>query len=190
MPYHAAADERRCNVPDCSNDNSPQLSACEARPARGCIIETGPHTTGVGQHLSHGNENTKCDCVLKTQNPVESGAESKPPDRAEYGLPRQWVMIVRATCSMKFNRDGNAGCGSGSDSKEKAETDTVADSEHDRVRHHPGEQPQGTVLAAQQIVSKIKGAEHVQTDAGEADGCDSVVVNRNHYGNMIRAGSG
>jgi hypothetical protein len=89
-------------------------------------------------------------------------------------------MIVRAACPMKFNCDGNAGCGSRSDSKEKAEADTEADSEHDRVRHHPGEQPQGTVLGTQQIVGKIKAAEHIQTDAGEADSRDSVVVHRDY----------
>ena len=49
---------------------------------------------------------------------------------------------------------------------------------------------QGFVADVEDYESVSKAAEHVQTDAGEADGCDSVVVNRNHYGNMIRAGSG
>jgi hypothetical protein len=35
------------------------------------------------------------------------------------------------------------------------------------------------VLAAQQIVRKIKAAEHIQTNAGEANGRDRVVVHRN-----------
>src|SRR5713226_4407157 len=88
-------------------------------------------------------------------------------------------MVVVASGSMELNRDGNAGRGSRSDSKEQAKAYTVADSEHDRVRHHLGEQPQGTVLAAQQIVSKIKSAEHIQTNAGDADSRDGVVVHRN-----------
>jgi hypothetical protein len=87
-------------------------------------------------------------------------------------------MVLLASRSMKFNRDSNAGRGSRSDSKEKAKADAEPDSEHDRVRHHPGEQPQGTVLAAQQIVSKIKAAEHIQTNASDADSRDHVMVHQ------------
>src|SRR6266567_8516736 len=115
---HGAADERRGDVPDCSDDNSPQVPPPEARPARRCIIETGPHAASIGQYLSHGNEKAKCNCVFETQSSVESSAESNPPDRAEQGLPGQWIVILVASCSLKFNRDGNAGGGSASDSKE------------------------------------------------------------------------
>jgi hypothetical protein len=91
--------------------------------------------------LSCRDENAKYDCEFGTQDPVESSAESRRANRAEHGLPSQWIMIVPASCSMKFNRDGNARRGSRSDSKEETKADTVADSEDDRVRHHLGEQP-------------------------------------------------
>src|SRR6185295_4410265 len=110
-------------------------------PARRCIIQTRPHTARVGQYLSCGNESAKRDCELETQNSVKSSAESKRTNRAEHGLPMQWIMIVLASCSMKFNRDSNARRGSRSDSKEETKAYTVTDSEHDRVRHHLGEKP-------------------------------------------------
>src|SRR6266404_4369709 len=185
VPYHGAADERRCDVPNGSEKRPLKLSTREARPARRRIIHTGPHTANVGNCLSRGSQNAKGDCVGKTQSPVESGAEGGSPDCAEHDLPWQWVMVVLAASAMKLNRDRDAGRAPGSDSKEKSKADTVTDAEHDRVRHHPGEQPQRTVLAAQQIVSEIKTAEHIQANAAKADGRDRVVVHRNDCRQMI-----
>src|SRR5437016_426656 len=85
-------------------------------------------------------------------------------------------MILVASCSLEFDRDGNAGRCAGSEAKEKPQTDAEADSEHDRVRYRPGNQPQRTVLAAQQVVSEIKTPEHIEAGAGNTDGCDDVVV--------------
>jgi catechol 2,3-dioxygenase-like lactoylglutathione lyase family enzyme len=48
--------------------------------------------------------------------------------------------------------------------------------EDDRVRHRPSKQSQRPMLAAQQVVSKIQTSEHIKTGAGNADGCDGVVV--------------
>src|SRR5260370_1603793 len=86
------ADERRSDVPNCSDDNSPYMTTREARPARCGIIEAGPHTASIGEYLSRGDENGKCEGVLKTQNPVESPPESSRPDRPDHDFPRQPIL--------------------------------------------------------------------------------------------------
>src|SRR5207244_6938362 len=78
--------------------------------------------------------------------------------------------------AVELDRDGDAGRGAGGKPEEQAEPKAVADSEHYRIGDHPGQQPQRTVLAAQQVVGEIEAAEHVETGAGDADGGDCVMV--------------
>ncbi len=87
-------------------------------------------------------------------------------------------MIVPVRGTLQFDGDGNAGGGTARDTEEQPEADAVAGSEDDRVSHHPGEQPQRTVLAAQQIVSQVQGAQYVQKNSGDAEGRHQAMVHR------------
>src|SRR4051794_14202095 len=101
VPHQGVTEERGRDVPDGSHDNSPQLAAREAGPAGRRIIGARSHAARIGEYLSHGNEKAKCDRELKPDNGVESGAEAKPANRAEQGLPGQWIMIVLAGCPIE-----------------------------------------------------------------------------------------
>ena len=78
-------------------------------------------------------------------------------------------MTLSAGSSLEFNRDRDAGGGARSQAEGQPESKPVADSEHNRVRYRPGKQPQGAVLAAQQIVCQIETPQHIQTGARNAD---------------------
>ena len=85
--------------------------------------------------------------------------------------------MLQAACrSLEFNRSSDASSHPGGETKEKTEANAVSDSEDDRVLHRPSKQPQRPMLAAQQVVGKIQTSEHIKTCAGNADGCDGVVI--------------
>jgi hypothetical protein len=99
--------------------------------------------------LADGDENGKCDCESEAHNPVQSSSESKSPDGGKQSFPKQGVMIQPASCSAKFNRQGDAGCDTGGQSEEETKAKAVADAEDNGVRYRAGEQPQRTVLSSQ-----------------------------------------
>ena len=56
-------------------------------------------------------------------------------------------MIKPAGRSIEFNRQGHTGRDTGSQPKEEAQAETVADPEDNGIRDRPGKQPQRTVLS-------------------------------------------
>jgi hypothetical protein len=85
-------------------------------------------------------------------------------------------MIQPASCAIELDRDGDPGGNSGSHAKEETKTKAVTDSEDDGIRYGAGQQPQRTVLPAQQIVREIETAQHIETGSRDADSCDCVMV--------------
>ena len=85
-------------------------------------------------------------------------------------------MVQATSGSTEFNGNGDPGRNPRDEAKEETKANTVADSEDDRVGYRPGKQSQRAVLPAQQIVSEIKAPEHIETAAGDTDGCDRMVV--------------
>ena len=87
-------------------------------------------------------------------------------------------MIVPASGSLEFDRHGHTRRKSrGKDSEEKTQPESVADSEKDRIRHHPGQQPQGPMLSPQQIVSQDKSPPSTsRANAADAELRDGMVV--------------
>jgi hypothetical protein len=61
-------------------------------------------------------------------------------------------------------------------SPKKTKANAVANAEDDRIRYRPRKPPQGPVLSIQKVVSQIETTQHVQTAPGNADGCDSAMV--------------
>ena len=85
--------------------------------------------------------------------------------------------MVQATGgSTEFDGHGDPRGNSRDETEEETKSNTVAHSEDNRISYRPGEQSQRAVLPAQQIVSQIKAPEHIETAAGDTDGCDRMVV--------------
>src|ERR1051326_2181402 len=170
---HERAAEKRCGgKSQGSYDGSPEVRAREARAAGCRVIETRPHASCIGGHLPQSNERAKRGRVSKAQSHIESRGKSGPADGAEEGLPEKRVMIVSAAGTLELDRNREAGRDSGRNPKEQAKAETVAESEHDGVRHHPGQEPQGTMLATEEIVGEIQAAEHIEANAAEANNAD------------------
>ena len=176
MLHERAADQRCGGIAQGSNDGSPEVRAREARAAGCGIIETRPHAPRIGGHLPQSNERAKRGRISNAQSLIESRGESSSSDGAEDGFPAQRVVVVSAAGTLQFDGNRKAGCNSGRNSEEQAKAETVADSEHDGVRHHPGQQPQGTMRAAQEIVSQIQAAKHIEANAAEANDGDGAVI--------------
>ena len=128
------------------------------------------------ENLSNGDQNAEYGGVAEAHHAVEPCSEGEAADRAEQRLPGQRIVTFLAGHAVELDRDGDAGRGAGGKPEEQAEPKAVADSEHDGISDHPGQQPQRTVLAAQQVIGQIEAAEHVETGAGDADGGDCVMV--------------
>jgi ketosteroid isomerase-like protein len=173
-----AADKRSRNVAYGADNRAPELAPREPWAARGCIVSTGAHTARIGNYLAKSDENGKGDCKPKTQRAVKPYAETQPADCGKHSLPKQGVVVKAARGSIEFNGKRNARSNAGGEPKEKSEADAVPDAEGDRVRHRPGKQSQRPMLAAQQVIRQIQASDHVKTGAGDADGCDGVVVHR------------
>jgi Tol biopolymer transport system component len=171
-----AADQRSGDIAHGADYRAPKLAAREAWTPRGGIIERWTHAARIGEYLTKADYNAECDRESQSQDPVQTGAESEAADGAEQRLPRQGIMLQPARRSVEFDRDGNAGGDARSEAEEETKSQAVADSENDRVGHRAGEQPQRAVLPAQQIVCKVKAAEHIQAGAGNADGREGMVV--------------
>jgi uncharacterized protein len=171
-----AADKRSRNVGYGADNRAPELAPREPWAARGCIVSTGAHTARIGNYLANSDENGKGDCKPKTQRAVKPYAETQPADCGKHSLPKQGVVVKAARGSIEFNGKRNARSNAGGEPKEKSEADAVPDAEDDRVRHRPGKQSQRPMLAAQQVIRQIQASDHVKTGAGDADGCDGVVV--------------
>ena len=88
-------------------------------------------------------------------------------------------MIQSARGAIEFNRNGDASCDPRGQAKKGTEAESKADTKNDGVGYGPGEQAQRAVLAAQQVIGEIKAPEHVKAGAGNADGCDRVMVHCN-----------
>src|SRR4029077_3557308 len=85
-------------------------------------------------------------------------------------------MTQAASCSIQFDRNRETCGNTGSQAKKETEAKAVADSKDDVIGHRSGQQPQWTVLPAQQIVSEVEAAQHVEAGPSNADGGDCGVV--------------
>src|ERR1700719_3215865 len=63
---------------------------------------------------------------------------------------------------VEFNRQRDSSCHARNHPKEKSQPDCIAETKYDGVCYRSGEQPQGPVFAAQQIVSQVQGTQHVE----------------------------
>ena len=78
--------------------------------------------------------------------------------------------------SIEFNRDRDTSCETRGEAKEQTQANAIADAENDRVRHGTGKQPQRAMLSPQQVVGKIKAAQHIKKGPCDAYGSYGVVV--------------
>ena len=60
--------------------------------------------------------------------------------------------------------------------KNRAEAKAVSDAEEPRIRYRAGQQAQGTVMSAEQIVGEIETAQHIEAGTRDAHDSDGVVV--------------
>jgi hypothetical protein len=78
--------------------------------------------------------------------------------------------------SIEFDRKSDTGGDTGNKAKEKTKTETEADAEYDGVRYCSRKQSQRTMLSTEEVISKIKTPQHVETTAGNADGRDCMMI--------------
>jgi hypothetical protein len=85
--------------------------------------------------------------------------------------------VVHSTsCSIEFNRYGNAARDTRGKAKEETQAKAIAEPTQNRVRHCSCNQSQRAVLATQQIVGKIKAPKQIKTGANDAYGCDRMMI--------------
>jgi hypothetical protein len=64
--YESIADKRRGDVSKCPNDRSPELATRQTRPARGRIVNRGPHAARIGEYLADRDEKGKYGGIFET----------------------------------------------------------------------------------------------------------------------------
>src|ERR1700704_2832020 len=77
-------------------------------------------------------------------------------------------MVAAPRRPVKFNCSPHSSSHTGNHAKENPQPDSISDTEYDRVRHRSRQQPQRPMFAAQQIVSKIQRAQHVEARPRDA----------------------
>src|ERR1700686_528485 len=77
---------------------------------------------------------------------------------------------------VKLNCHCDSSSNTGNHAKEKSQPESISNAEYDRVRHRSSKQPQRPVFAAQQIVSKIQRAQHVQARCRDAHARQQVMI--------------
>jgi hypothetical protein len=87
-------------------------------------------------------------------------------------------MVQTTSRPIELDRDGDTGGKSCGQAKDQTEANAIANSENNRLRYRPCEQTQRTMLSAQQIIGKIKAAQHVKKSTRDAHGCYRVVVDQ------------
>ncbi len=103
-PVHQSATSKcRGNVAYSANHRSPKLTTRQARPAKGCIVNSGAHSARIGEYLAGRDERGKRDCVFEAETPVEPSGETQSADGAEKSFPKQRVMVQSASGSTEFN---------------------------------------------------------------------------------------
>ena len=85
-------------------------------------------------------------------------------------------MIVPLAHPVQLNRDRNPGSHPRRDPEKESQPQPVPEPEHNRVSDHPRKHPQRPMLPAQQIVSQIQPAKHIQANASETDSRNDVVI--------------
>src|SRR5580704_19244988 len=78
--------------------------------------------------------------------------------------------------AVKFSRYGHSSSHTGNYAKEKPQSNSISDTEYDRVCYRSGEQPQRPMFAAQKIVCKIQRAEHVQACSRNAHAGQQMMI--------------
>src|SRR5882762_5274419 len=172
----STADQRRGNVAHGPYDGPPKQTRRNPWTTRRFIVEGRTHATRVSNDLADGDETCKSDSEFEPQNPVKSGGESQPANGAEKCFPGQGIVLLAARRSTELNRHRDSGANPREEAKKRTEAKAIADSENDRVGNRSSEQAQRAVPATEQIIGKIQAAEHVETGAGDAHGCERVVV--------------
>jgi CRP-like cAMP-binding protein len=171
-----ATDKRRDKVTEGTDGRSRKLKAGKTWTASRLIFHCRTHAARIGQHLPGGDENSKRGGESKTHNSVKSRSESDATDGGEQSFPGPGIMIQAATGSIKFNRESDARCNTGSKTKEETKTKAVADAENDGVSHCPRKQPQRAMLSPQKVVSQIETTQDIKTAARNADRRQCMVI--------------
>jgi hypothetical protein len=97
-------------------------------------------------------------------------------------------MIQPARGAIELDRQRDTGRNAGSDAEEETETKAVAGAEDNRIRDGASQQSQRTVLTAQQVVSEIEAAQHIETATRNADGREGMVIHFERVRRLTIAG--
>jgi hypothetical protein len=81
--HESTTDKRGGNVANGSDNRALKLTPRKPRTAIGRIIHGRAHAARVSDDLANGNEQSKRNCELETEDAIKSGAESQPADRRE-----------------------------------------------------------------------------------------------------------
>src|SRR5882724_8878571 len=108
MMHESTAKKRRRGVAERSHQDSPSVTAGEARLAGRGVVQRRTHATRIRKDLSQREHDGESKGKFQAQVPVEGGAEGKSPDSAEKSFPPQRVMIQPASRSIEFNRKRDA----------------------------------------------------------------------------------
>jgi hypothetical protein len=85
-------------------------------------------------------------------------------------------MIKPAGSAVEFNGNSDA-CGyPGNQAKKQSQSNTVSNAKDNGIGYGACEQPQRTMLSAQQIIGEVKTSQHIKASACNTDGRDRVVV--------------
>jgi hypothetical protein len=89
-------------------------------------------------------------------------------------------MTARPRRPVKFDRYRDSSSHTGNHAKEKSQPNRISKTKYDRVRHRSRKHPQWPVFAAQQIVSKVQRAQHIQARPRDAHTRQQVMIDGIH----------
>jgi hypothetical protein len=89
-------------------------------------------------------------------------------------------MTSRPRCPIQFERHRDSSSYTGNHAKEKSQPNRISKTKYDRVRHRSRQHPQWSVFAAQQIVSKVQRAQHIQARPRDAHTRQQVMIDGMH----------
>src|ERR1700733_1823056 len=183
MLHQSAAEKRRRSVANRSHEDRPSVASRDPRPAGRRVVHRRPNAARIRKDLSQRKQDGERGGKLQTKITPEACAEGNSPYRAEPSFPPQRVVVQPSSRAIELNRDCDPAGHARSQAKKPAQAKPIADSEHNRVRHRPSKQSQGTVLSAQQIVRKVETPDYIQASPGDADRGHGVMV----HGKILRA---
>ena len=85
-------------------------------------------------------------------------------------------MFKSPSSSIQFNGQRDTGRNPRGQSENQTEAEPIPHSENQRVSYHSCKHAERPVLSAQQVIRQVETAQHIQTCARNADGCNCVMV--------------